>query len=95
MRRRAVRQIGQLDDNLFAYGEDNDYCRRVLRRGYTIGVAKGVYVHHEHHATTGSLFRDGWIDERKAEARRYLQKKYEGLTETDEVGPLWQGIETE
>lgn len=92
MRKSLVKQVGALDNKLFAYGEDNDYCMRVRRNGSTLGVALGVYVYHEHHATTGTLFREGWIDERKAEARRYLQKKYEGLTDKDKVGPLWYTV---
>lgn len=90
MRRRAVHKVGPLDENLFAYGEDNDYCNRMLRAGYTIGVAAGSYVHHHHHATTEKLFRPGWRKEQQAKARRYLEKKYAGADDTTPVGPFWE-----
>jgi GT2 family glycosyltransferase/glycosyltransferase involved in cell wall biosynthesis len=90
MRRRAVHKVGPLDENLFAYGEDNDYCNRMLRAGYTIGVAAGSYVHHHHHATTEKLFRPGWRKEQQAKARRYLEKKYAGADHTTPVGPFWE-----
>jgi GT2 family glycosyltransferase/glycosyltransferase involved in cell wall biosynthesis len=90
MRRRLVHKVGPLDENLFAYGEDNDYCNRMLRAGYTIGVAAGAYVHHHHHATTDKLFRAGWREEQQAKARRYLQEKYSGAADDAPVGPFWE-----
>jgi len=89
-RRRVIREIGSLDENLFAYGEDNDYCQRVLRAGQTLGVAVGVYVHHEHHATTETKFPEGWVPQQQAIARRYLTKKYADVADEEAVGPFWQ-----
>jgi GT2 family glycosyltransferase len=90
LRRRLIGKVGPLDENLFAYGEDNDYCNRILRHGHTIGVAAGAYVHHYHHATTETMFQPGWVDDKKLQACRYLQEKYADAGADDLVGPLWE-----
>lgn len=76
LKRSAIEQIGLLDENLFAYGEDNDYCMRMRRMGHTIGIALGAYAHHDHGVTSNSLGKD-WAEEKKKEAQIYLKKKYQ------------------
>jgi len=45
--RNVMEEIGKLDENLFMYGEDLDYCWRVHRAGYQIVWAQSVeIVHH-------------------------------------------------
>jgi GT2 family glycosyltransferase/glycosyltransferase involved in cell wall biosynthesis len=77
LKRTAIEQTGLLDEKLFAYGEDNDYCIRLLRDGKKIGVALGAYVHHDHHATA-DLMGDDWRKNQQEFARKYLEKKYGG-----------------
>ncbi|WP_027880047.1 glycosyltransferase family 2 protein [Mesoflavibacter zeaxanthinifaciens] len=39
--------IGGFDPLFFHYGEDNNYCQRVLFHGYKIGVATNAFVKHD------------------------------------------------
>ena len=73
--RRAVEQTGLLDDNLFAYGEDNDYCLRLRRTGHRIGIALGAYVHHDHGATS-KMFGADWKKDQVKKAQKYIKEKY-------------------
>jgi hypothetical protein len=89
MRRDTVRSIGALDDALFAYGEDNDYTQRLIRAGHTLGLALGVYVHHDHHVTANAM-GEGWKEEQSKKATAYLKQKYEGIPEKENPGPFWR-----
>ena len=77
LKRQAMEQIGLLDENIFAYGEDNDYFERMRRLGMKFGIGLGCYVHHDHHVTSAG-FGANWIETRKREAAEYLKKKYAG-----------------
>lgn len=45
--RNVMEEVGKLDENLFMYGEDMDYCWRVHKAGYKIFWAQSVeIVHH-------------------------------------------------
>jgi len=74
-RRETVEQIGLLDENIFAYGEDNDYCERMKRTGKKMGLAVGIYVEHDHGATA-QLFGDSWKEKQMKKASAYIQQKY-------------------
>ena len=76
MPRAVVEQTGFLDENIFAYGEDNDYCIRLRSARQKLGVALGAYVHHDHGATS-SGFGPQWKEEKRKEAQKYLAKKYQ------------------
>ena len=88
LRKSAVRAAGQLDENLFCYGEDNDYCRRLIRQGGRLGIGLGCYVHHDHHATANAM-GDGWIQEQQAKAVGYLAAKWKDVPAGAIVGPAW------
>jgi GT2 family glycosyltransferase len=78
LRREAVEQVGLLDEGLFAYGEDNDYFKRMKITGHKFGIALGVYVHHDHGVTTDSM-GDGWGDKMRQKAKKYLAEKWKRL----------------
>jgi GT2 family glycosyltransferase len=42
----CIRNIGGFDPLFFHYGEDNDYCERVLNHGYKIGLAVNYFITH-------------------------------------------------
>ena len=71
MRREAIRDIGLLDERHFGrgYGEENDFCQRAIRRGWTNGLACDIYVRH-----VGSVSFKGEAAERTAKAIRTLAK---------------------
>ncbi|TWA77013.1 GT2 family glycosyltransferase [Azospirillum brasilense] len=50
LNRRALREIGFFDQAAFGrgYGEEVDWCRRALRRGFTNVIVPDLYVHHHH-----------------------------------------------
>ncbi|MCW2240820.1 glycosyltransferase [Azospirillum canadense] len=50
LNRRALREIGFFDEVAFGrgYGEEVDWCRRAMRRGFTNVIVPNLYVHHRH-----------------------------------------------
>lgn len=52
MRMSTLQDIGQLDP-VFGIGlfDDDDYCHRVMQKGYKIILRQDVYVHHYHNST--------------------------------------------
>lgn len=69
MRRDAVRDIGLFDERHFGrgYGEENDFCQRAIRRGWSNALACDVYVRH-----VGSVSFKGEAAERTAKAIKTL-----------------------
>jgi GT2 family glycosyltransferase len=71
---RTVQAVGLLDERFTAYGwEDNDYCRRVAKRGLVIGISDDCYVDHARLQSTfrRSAYASGDISAGK---RIYLEK---------------------
>ncbi|WP_454021119.1 glycosyltransferase [Azospirillum sp. Marseille-Q6669] len=62
LNRRALREIGFFDLDAFGrgYGEEVDWCRRALRRGFVNVAVPNLYVHHRHGGSFSS-------DEKKAQ----------------------------
>ena len=55
-RRSLFDEIGELDEKFnIGFFEDDDYCMRVRRAGYRIGIAEDVFVHHRLSATLDTL----------------------------------------
>lgn len=71
----TLEQVGLLDENIFAYGEDNDMCERIRRLNMKMGLALGAYVHHDHHATSKNM-GDEWIEKEKKKSMKYLSNKW-------------------
>lgn len=46
LKRRTVDVIGPLDEGLVGGGDDNDYCRRLRKAGYVLGLSLDTYVLH-------------------------------------------------
>jgi GT2 family glycosyltransferase len=72
---RTVELVGLLDEQFFAYGEDNDYCERMRRLGMRMGISLGSYVHHAHGVTSSTMGKD-WAEQKKKEALKLLAAKY-------------------
>jgi GT2 family glycosyltransferase/glycosyltransferase involved in cell wall biosynthesis len=73
VRRTALREVGWLDDRRFGrgYGEENDLCQRLMRRGWTNVIACDVFVRH-----VGSVSFRSEALERTAKAMRTLARLY-------------------
>jgi len=56
-------EIGEFDESMWpCSGEEVDFCFRAKQAGYRIGVARGVYVHHEGSQTFRQMQDDKQID---------------------------------
>jgi hypothetical protein len=56
LRRRLIDEIGLLDEDYAGYGrDDDDYCYRVRKQGFWVGVCDGCFVDH---ASLPSAYRD-------------------------------------
>ncbi len=53
LRGTALRRIGLLDPEFFAYHEDLDWCIRARRAGYRVAYVPSAIVYHRMHASTG------------------------------------------
>lgn len=57
LRRRALEDIGLLDEGFFLYWEDGDLSFRLRKGGWTLGVAECSTVLHKTNGSTGRNFR--------------------------------------
>ncbi|MDZ7315973.1 MAG: glycosyltransferase family 2 protein [candidate division KSB1 bacterium] len=58
VRRTVFEQLGGLNERLFMYGEDREWCFRILQNGRRIIVLKEIVVKHRHGASTKQNFRE-------------------------------------
>ncbi len=73
--REVVKEVGLLDEQIDnGMGDDMDYCIRVKKAGFHIGVAKDIIIHHEHGASFSKLEN---LEELKNKNRTYVNKKHE------------------
>jgi GT2 family glycosyltransferase len=56
MRRRTINAIGPLDEAFVGCGDDDDYCRRLRKAGYVLGLALDTYVIHHSNLTGKSVY---------------------------------------
>jgi GT2 family glycosyltransferase len=75
--RHVIDHVGLLSEDYgLGYGEDDDYCIRVRQAGFQLGVARDVYVHHDHHATYRHLIGDAGIYAEGAQGLALLRERY-------------------
>ncbi|KAB5619174.1 glycosyltransferase [Pseudomonas putida] len=76
-KRRVVERIGLLDDTFFPGGfEDDDYCLRARDAGFSIYLARDVYIHHWGSASFGKLQYE-YFSERAKKNMAYLEQKHD------------------
>ncbi len=46
VRRQAIREVGGMDERIFLYGEDLDWCHRMWQRGWEVHVAPEAVMEH-------------------------------------------------
>ncbi len=74
-RAELVREIGGFDEEYFLYGEDQELCLQIRRRGYEIGyIAEATVRHIGGHSETGAAAADRWG--RKARAEYLFYRKH-------------------
>ncbi len=71
MRRRTMERVGSLDESFVAGGDDDDYCRRLRKEGYVLGLSLDTYVVHHSSLTAKAIFdsTDGPVGRNRALAR--------------------------
>lgn len=74
-KRRTVQTVGLLDENFVGGGDDDDYCRRLRKAGYVLGLSLNTYVIHHSNTTQRSVFDEARRKElRKVNLGRLKQK---------------------
>jgi glycosyltransferase involved in cell wall biosynthesis len=71
--------VGEFDESMWpCSGEEVDFCFRSIQKGYRIGFAKGIYVHHEGSQTFIDMQSQGLINYGKVcrECDRHLAEKW-------------------
>jgi GT2 family glycosyltransferase len=56
LKRRTVNAVGFLDENFVGGGDDDDYCRRLRKSGYVLGLSLDTYVIHHSSSTAKMVF---------------------------------------
>ena len=72
MKRRTVDEIGPLDENYFTGGDDEDYCRRLRKAGFVLGLSLDTYIIHHSSLTAKTIFES-------AETGETLKRKHPRL----------------
>ncbi len=67
LKRRTVNAVGLLDDSFQGGGDDDDYCRRLRKAGYVLGLCLDTYVIHHSGTTHNSIYDQS--------ARKQLRKR--------------------
>lgn len=92
IRRDCLEQVGGLDENLFAYFEDSDYCLRAWRAGFKVLCAGGVSTVHNQSTSTRENNVDFWsIYER---SRKVFRRKWGHWLEDERYDGdvLWNSV---
>jgi GT2 family glycosyltransferase len=56
LKRRTVNEVGFLDESFIGGGDDDDYCRRLRKEGYVLGLSLDTYVVHHSSLTAKTIF---------------------------------------
>jgi hypothetical protein len=89
MRREAVESVGLLDESLFAYAEDLDWCIRAQRAGYGGGYVPGARLWHKVGKSLSGKPGESIRTYLYARNRFVLQKRYTSTLETFLLIPLY------
>jgi hypothetical protein len=76
IRRTVWDELDGFDLMLPDYGNEAEFCQRVLEKGLRIVTSKGSYIHHLGRQSYGQTFGRSAILRRSLEAQTYIEKKY-------------------
>lgn len=80
LRRAVVEEVGYLDERFgLGFGDDDDYCFRIHRAGFDLGLVQDLVIKHHHRSTFKKLYSDDKIKDLE-EAGRILFKAKHGLS---------------
>jgi len=75
-KRRAVNATGLLDEAFEGGGDDDDYCRRLRKAGYVLGLSLDTYVIHHSGTTHKSLYEHSVRKEMRRKNLTRLKEKH-------------------
>lgn len=78
IRRKAVEEVGLLDENIFMYAEDTDWCYRIKKKGWRISFVSEIEVIHYGEKSSKQYF-DGDIMNECIWSKDYFFKKHRGF----------------
>lgn len=81
--KRCLLTVGGFDPLFFHYGEDDNYCQRVLYHGFKIGVVPDVFVRHDREDRLQKNPKNRDASELVTTERR-LKKRYGNILEQNE-----------
>ena len=76
IRRKAIDEVGLLDESFFIYGEDVDWCRRFHKGGWDVVFCPDAEVIHIGGASSGNAPTKFYIEMQRADL--YYWKKHHG-----------------
>lgn len=76
LRRRTIETVGLLDEAFVGGGDDDDYCRRLRKAGYVLGLSLDTYVVHHSNLTGRSVFDLGRRKEMRKKNLTRLREKH-------------------
>lgn len=76
IKKKVVDKIGYLDDNIFMYCEDVDFCMRAQRAGFRVGWSDRAVMIHSGGASASDPNFQQWVGEYRG--LLYIYKKYYG-----------------
>jgi hypothetical protein len=91
-RRSVIERVGGLDERIFMYFEDNDFCLRVRRSGFRVCHMPSVRVTH---LGGRSLAQNPAARAEYARSMRYFHRKHYGLLSfwlVSALLPIYRGI---
>lgn len=88
LKREAFERVGLLDERFFpGYYEDYDYCLRLRQAGYSLALARQVFVYHHGHRTTPDAGK--WMAHVRRSRKAFVDKWCRlALAFLDELDPV-------
>jgi len=91
----VVRAVGGFDEDYFLYGEDQEMCLQIRRRGYKIGYIDRAAVRHiGGHSEKDSTFTDKWRRKTRAEylfySKHYKPETIRKILRYDRIKAWWR-----
>lgn len=78
VRRKAIEEVGLLDENIFMYAEDTDWCYRIKKKGWRISFVSEIEVIH-YGGKSSKQYSDGEIRHECIWSKDYFFKKHKGF----------------
>lgn len=73
-RKEAIEKVGTLDENIFMYGEDLEWCMRFKKAGWKVGYTSITKIVHLEHGTQGGVPKGAILGEFKG--LKYIYGKH-------------------